>query len=89
MVLVSALFLLIRRRIVSRTALAAENLALRQQLAVLNRKVHQPQLQRRDRLFWAPLETLEELAGGLDHRQSRDRHQSENGRGAVVLNTFG
>jgi putative transposase len=36
---------------VSRTALAAENLALRQQLAVLNRKIHRPRLRRRDRFF--------------------------------------
>jgi len=40
MVLISYLFLLIRSLIVSRTALAAENLALPQQLAVLNRKIH-------------------------------------------------
>src|SRR5262245_37541949 len=52
MVLVSALFLLIRSLIVPRTALAAEILALRQQLAVLNRKIHRPQLRRRDRFFW-------------------------------------
>jgi hypothetical protein len=38
MALISALFALIRSLIVSRTALAAENLALRQQLTVLNRK---------------------------------------------------
>jgi hypothetical protein len=38
MALVSVLFLLIRSLIISRTALAAENLALRQQLALLNRK---------------------------------------------------
>ncbi len=38
MVLISTLFLLIRSLILPRTALAAENLALRQQLAVLNRK---------------------------------------------------
>ena len=44
MVLISALFLLIRSLIVQRTALAAENLALRQQLAVLNRKIHWPQI---------------------------------------------
>src|SRR5215470_16489149 len=75
MVLVSALFLLIRSLILPRTTLAAENLALRQQLAVLNRKTHRPQLHRRDRFFWAPLATLEELAGGLDHRQTGDRHQ--------------
>jgi putative transposase len=55
MVLVSALFLLIRSLILPRTALEAENLALRQQLAVLNRKIHRPQLHRRDRFFWVIL----------------------------------
>src|SRR5262245_46103958 len=58
MVLVSALFLLIRSLIVHRTALAAENLALRQQLAILNRKIHRPQLRRRDRFFWVILSRL-------------------------------
>jgi putative transposase len=58
MVLVSALFLLIRSLIVPRTALAAENLALRQQLAVLNRKIHRPQLHRRDRFFWMILSQI-------------------------------
>jgi len=62
MVLVSALFWLIQRLIVPRTSLLAENLALRQQLAILNRKIHRPQLRRRDRFFWAPLATLEEYA---------------------------
>jgi hypothetical protein len=33
----------------SRTALAAKNLALRQQLSVLNRKIHRLQLRRQDR----------------------------------------
>jgi putative transposase len=55
MVLVSALFLLIRSLIVPRTSLVAENLALRQQLAVLNRKIHRPQLHRRDRFFCVTL----------------------------------
>src|SRR5215813_10978061 len=55
MVLVSALFLLIRSLIIHRTTLAAENLALRQQLAILNRKIHRPQLHRRDRFFWVIL----------------------------------
>jgi hypothetical protein len=36
----------------------AENLALRQQLAVINRKIHRPQLLRRDRFFWALLSQL-------------------------------
>ena len=58
MVLVSAVFLLTRSLIVSRTALVAENLALRQQLAVLNRKIHRPKLHRRDRFFWVILSQL-------------------------------
>jgi putative transposase len=58
MVLISALFSLIRSLIVPRTALAAENLALRQQLAVLNRKIHRPQPRRRDRFFWVILSQL-------------------------------
>jgi putative transposase len=58
MILVSSLFLLIRSLIVSPTALAVENLALRQQLAVLNRKFHRPQLHRRDRFFWVILSQL-------------------------------
>src|SRR6266705_3592943 len=33
-------------------AVALENLALRQQLAVFKRTVRRPQLRRRDRLFW-------------------------------------
>jgi putative transposase len=33
-------------------AVALENLALRQQLAVLTRTVAHPRLRRRDRLFW-------------------------------------
>ena len=35
-----------------------EILALRQQLAVLNRTVHRPKLRRRDRFFWVVLSTL-------------------------------
>src|SRR5262245_46017493 len=58
MVLVSALFWLIRSLIVSRTSILAENLALRQQMAILNRKIHRPQLHRRDRFFWVILSRL-------------------------------
>ena len=47
----------IRSLILPPTALAAENLAPRQQLAILNRKIHRPQLHRRDQFFWAPLAT--------------------------------
>jgi hypothetical protein len=76
MVIVPALFLFIRSLIVHRTALAAENLALRQQLAVLNRKIHRPQLRRRDRFFWVILSQLwQDWRGCLDDCQTGDRHQ--------------
>lgn len=38
--------------------LAAENIALRQQLAVLRRSVKRPKLKNSDRLFWAWLSRL-------------------------------
>ena len=41
-----------RALLVERAALAAENLALRQQINVLRRSVRQPRLRQRDRLFW-------------------------------------
>ena len=37
---------------VSRSRLAAENLALRHQLGVLGRTVKRPRLRKRDRIFW-------------------------------------
>ena len=39
----------------SRSRLLAENLALRQQLAVLHRQSKRPQLKNRDRWFWIVL----------------------------------
>ena len=36
----------------TRTELAAENLALRQQLAALHRQSKRPRLKKRDRIFW-------------------------------------
>jgi hypothetical protein len=55
MILVSALLGHIRSLIVPRTSLVAENHALRQQLAILNRKIQRPKLHRRDRFFWVIL----------------------------------
>ena len=52
------LFLVVRSLLISRAALAAENLAIRQQLAVLRRKVKRPKLTRSDRLFWVWLSRL-------------------------------
>ena len=42
----------------SRAGLAAENLALRQQLMVLQRSVRRPRPRRRDRIFWVWLSQL-------------------------------
>jgi len=52
------LFLVLRSLFVSRAALAVENLALRQQLAVLQRAERRPRLRRWDRVFWACLSRI-------------------------------
>jgi putative transposase len=52
------LFCLARGLFVSRAALLAENLALRQQLALLQRDKPRPRLRWRDRLFWVWLARL-------------------------------
>lgn len=49
---VHVVFVFLRTMLVSRSALAAENLALRQQLAVLERTAKRPRLRQRDRVFW-------------------------------------
>jgi hypothetical protein len=48
-----ALFLFLRDLCTNRAALAAENPALRHQLAVLQRSVKRPELRKRDRIFWS------------------------------------
>ena len=56
--MIEALFLLLsflKAGLRIQTELALENLALRQQLAILKRNRARPALQRRDRLFWACL----------------------------------
>jgi putative transposase len=58
MLILSAFFLVLRPLILPRLTLAAENLALRQQLAVLNRITKRPQLCKQDRLFWVILSKL-------------------------------
>ena len=58
MFLFSALYLFLRCLIVPRMTLAAEILALRQQLIVYHRTVKRPQLRSRDRLFWVALSHL-------------------------------
>lgn len=49
---------LIRYIVADRAELAAENLALRQQLAVLERQAKRPRLRPRDRIFWVWLSKL-------------------------------
>ncbi len=55
---VRVIVILLRPFLLPRAALAAENLALRQQLAVLQRSVKRPRLRRRDRIFWVWLSRL-------------------------------
>ena len=49
---------LLQGLLASRAALMAENLALRQQLTVLQRSVRRPRLRRRDPVFWVWLSRL-------------------------------
>ncbi len=56
--LVNAFLLLVRAALLSRAGLAVENLALRQQLAVLKRAVKRPRLRRRDRIFWSRISKI-------------------------------
>jgi putative transposase len=52
------LWTFVRRLLASRASLLAENLALRQQLAVLERTGRRPKLRKRDRFFWVWLSRL-------------------------------
>ena len=53
--IIQAIFLFLRGFIVGRAAAAAENLALRQQVAVFKQSVKRPRLRPRDRVFWVLL----------------------------------
>ena len=53
-----AVWLFVRGLFAGRAALMAENLALRQQLIVLQRSVKRPKLRTRDRIFWGWLSRL-------------------------------
>lgn len=55
---VRVLLLLIRGVFRDRAELAAENLALRQQLAALQHRFKRPRLRKRDRIFWAILSQI-------------------------------
>ena len=49
---VSIIWLFLRAVLLPRAEIAAENLELRQQLAVLQVSVKRPRLRKRDRVFW-------------------------------------
>ncbi len=52
------IFIVPRSLLRSQAELAAENLALRQQLAILEHKSKRPRLRKRDRIFWTWLSRL-------------------------------
>jgi hypothetical protein len=52
------ILILLRALLFSRTSLALENLALRQQVAVLKRSVPHPRIRTRDRIYWVILRRL-------------------------------
>ncbi len=52
------IFIFLRSLFRSQAELATENLALRQQLAVLQRQSKRPRLQKRDRIYWVWLSKL-------------------------------
>ena len=56
--LLQALYLFLRASVISHGTLAAENLALRQQLSVLAHTCTRPKLRPRDRVFWVWLSRL-------------------------------
>ncbi len=58
MCIIKSIYLLIRAFLVPRLSLAAENLALRQQVAVYKQSVKRPKLRPRDRFFWVLLSRL-------------------------------
>ena len=73
---------LLRQLLQSRAALVAENLALRQQVAALQRSVKRPRLHRRNRIFWIELPHPHLLPGSppaSTDRRSLQRHKSSDG----------
>ena len=56
--IIKAICLLVRAFFVCRLRLAAENLALRQQVAIYKHSVKRPKLRPRDRFFWVLLSRI-------------------------------
>jgi hypothetical protein len=58
MIFVLSVWAFVRALLVNSAAVSLENVALRHQLAVLQRSVRRPRLRRRDRIFWLWLARL-------------------------------
>jgi len=58
MIFVLGIWVFVRALLVSSAAVSLENVALRHQLAVLQRSVRRPRFRRRDRIFWLWLARL-------------------------------
>jgi hypothetical protein len=58
MSILGAFLVIIRTLLRNRSSLALENLALRQQLAILHRKAKRPRLTMADRVFWVTLSAI-------------------------------
>src|SRR5438445_10830643 len=58
MIIVLGVCAFVRALLVNSAAVSLENVALRHQLAALQRSVGRPRLRRRDRLFWVGLSKL-------------------------------
>lgn len=56
--IVQSIFLFVRAFVIGRAAAAFEDLALRQQVAVLKQSVKRPRLRPLDRIFWIVLSRL-------------------------------
>ncbi len=66
----------LRETFLSRASLHLENLALRQQVAILKRERRRPWLQMLDRLFWVIISRLmAALARGAGDRKAGNRHR--------------
>jgi len=70
----------------SQKALAMENLALRQQLAILKSSTKRPRLTKnRSPVLGPPVEDLAGLGSGPHHREARDRYQLARKRLQILL----
>jgi putative transposase len=56
--IIKGVFVVFRDVLISRSALAVENLALRQQLSILRQSVKRPRLRMKDRVFWVWLSKI-------------------------------